>query len=105
MEDTPEQIALPPGLRWLKWLVTTLMVTLILGVITIVGLLVTRLPGATPSPALPAALELPAGARAQAITQGPGWIGVVTTDSRLFIFTPAGKPLQEIAITLPNVPE
>lgn len=103
MAETPEQTELPPGLRWLKWLVTTLMVTLILGVITIVGLLVTRLPGASPAaPALPASLALPAGTAAQAITQGRGWIGVVTTDNRLFVFTPEGQLLQEIAITLPE---
>jgi Flp pilus assembly protein protease CpaA len=102
MEDTPEQIELPPGLRWLKTLVTMLMVTLILGVITIVGLLVTRLPGAAPKLVLPEALALPEGAVPQAITQGAGWIGVVTTDSRMFIFTPTGRLVQEITVTLPQ---
>lgn len=103
MAETPEQIELPPGLRWLKWLVTTLMVTLILGVIAIVALLVTRLPGGGPAaPLLPASLSLPAGAAPQAITQGQGWVGVVTTDNRLFLFAPDGRLLQEIAITLPE---
>ncbi|MDB5666223.1 MAG: hypothetical protein JWS11_2766 [Cypionkella sp.] len=87
------------------------MITMIGGVITVVGLLVTRMPhlgGAAPAvpaglqmPAnlkLPANLQLPDGAKAQAVTFGAGWIGVVTTDNRLFIFTSQGSLQQEIAI-------
>ena len=29
---------------------------------------------------------------------GAGWIGVVTTDDRILIFTPEGKLRQEVAI-------
>lgn len=97
MDDTPEQIELPPGLRWLKTLVTILTATLIIGVITIVGLLVTRLPGAS-GVAFPEALALPAGVTAEAITHGKDWIGVVSTDGRLFIFAPDGSLRQEILI-------
>lgn len=78
---------------------TVLTVTLIVGVITIVGLLVTRLPGTAPQLAFPEALDLPDGAVPQAITRGAGWIGVVTEDGRLLIFTPEGALRQEIAIT------
>ncbi|MDB5658385.1 MAG: hypothetical protein JWS10_1000 [Cypionkella sp.] len=81
------------------------MITMIGGVITVVALLVTRMPhlgGAAPAvPAglqMPANLKLPDGAKAQAVTFGAGWIGVVTTDNRLFIFTPQGSLQQEIAI-------
>lgn len=90
---------MPPSLRLLKVLVIVLMITMIVGVITVVGLLVTRMPNASDlAPALPATLQMPAGATAQAITLGAGWIGVVTTDNRLLIFTPDGRLQQEIAI-------
>lgn len=99
MQDTSGPGDLPPGLRWLKGLVTVLTVTLILGVITIVGLLVTRLPRpAAAPPDFPASLALPDGAQPEAITRGPGWIGVVSTDGRIFIFDADGTPRQEIAI-------
>ncbi len=98
MQDTSGPGDLPPGLRWLKGLVTVLTVTLILGVITIVGLLVTRLPRPAAAPDFPASLALPEGAQPEAITRGPGWIGVVTADGRIFIFEEDGTPRQEIAI-------
>lgn len=75
------------------------MITMIVGVITVVGLLVTRMPNANAAaPALPAELLLPEGVTAQAVTMGKGWIGVVTTDNRLFIFSPEGSLQQEISI-------
>ncbi|WP_054004646.1 DUF6476 family protein [Cypionkella psychrotolerans] len=99
MSDTPIEPGLPPSLRLLKVLVIVLMITMIGGVITVVGLLVTRMPNANSlSPALPASLQMPAGATAQAITMAPGWIGVVTTDNRILIFTPQGTLQQEIAV-------
>lgn len=77
-EDIPE----PPRLRRLRRLVTVLTATLIIGVITVVGLLVIRLWSfdPTPPPALPAAVALPAGESARAVTMGTGWIAVVTVD-------------------------
>jgi hypothetical protein len=103
MTDTPAQPELPPALRFLKWLVIVLMITMIGGVITIVGLLVTRMPDGR-IPALPASLALPAGTEAMAITQGPGWIGVTTKDGRILIFSAKGDLVQEIAVTLPTAP-
>ena len=102
MTDTPIEPGLPPSLRLLKVLVIVLMITMIVGVITVVGLLVTRMPNVgrlAAVPALPASLQMPAGASAQAITMGTGWIGVVTTDNRVLIFTPDGALRQELAIT------
>lgn len=102
MDDTSEQLELPPSLRWLKWLVTALTLTLILGVITIVGLLVTRLPlpgAAMAPPTLPASLALPEGTQPYAITHGTGWVAVVTTDDRILIFDTAGTLTQEVQIT------
>jgi hypothetical protein len=91
--------ALPPGLRFLKGLVIVLTLTMIIGVITMVALLVTRMPQAFVSaPPLPEGLSLPEGAKAQAVTFGTGWIAVVTTDNRIMIFGPDGKLRQEVAL-------
>ncbi|WP_149140562.1 DUF6476 family protein [Gemmobacter caeruleus] len=98
MDDTSEKLELPPSLRWLKWLVTALTLTLILGVITIVGLLVTRLPLGVAQP-FPENLALPAGAVPQAVTRGQGWVAVVTQDNRILIFDTAGTLTQEVAIS------
>lgn len=99
MSDTPIEPGLPPSLHLLKILVIVLMITMIGGVITVVGLLVTRMPNASAfAPVLPANLRMPAGATAQAITMAPGWIGVVTTDNRILIFNPQGALQQEIAV-------
>jgi hypothetical protein len=101
MDDAPQ--GLPPSLRFLKWLVIVLTLTMIGGVITVVGLLVTRMPKAEgAAPALPETIRLPEGARAQAITAGAGWYGVVTTDNRILIFDRAsGALIQEVAVALP----
>lgn len=73
---------------------------MIVGVITVVGVLVTRMPdGRLAAPRLPATLALPVGTKAQAVTMGTGWIGVVTTDNRILIFTADGRLHQEIQIT------
>ena len=93
--DEPE---LPPSLRFLKRLVTVLTVTMILGVITVVGLLVTRLPQGNATPTLPAGLTLPEGARVAAVTMGTGWIAVVTTDDRILIYGADGKLRHDLKI-------
>lgn len=92
---------MPPSLRWLKWLVMTLTLSLIGGVITVVGLLVTRLPMPSAHPIPPASLQMPAGAVAAAVTMGSGWVAVVTTDSRILVFGADGKFWQEIAVKPP----
>jgi hypothetical protein len=81
--DEQSQGGLPPGLRFLKGLVIALMITMIAGVITVVALLVTKLRGPIP---MPEAISLPDGAKAQAVTVGADWVGVVTTDNRILIF-------------------
>lgn len=71
---------LPPELRFLKFLVTALAGTMIIGLITIVTLFVIRLPKAPePRPALPEKLQMPDGLAAEAITMGRGWVGVVAS--------------------------
>jgi Family of unknown function (DUF6476) len=98
MDEASGDGQLPPGLRFLKGLVIVLMIVMIVGVITIVALLVTRMsPGALP---LPDTITLPDGAKAQAVTAGDGWYGVVTTDNRILIFNRlTGTLMQEVAIT------
>jgi hypothetical protein len=98
--DAPDP-TLPPSLRFLKWLVIVLTLTMIGGVITVVGLLVTRMPQAfqAPAPSLPEGFTLPAGTEAEAVTFGKGWIAVVTTDDRILIFGGDGRLRQDVAIT------
>ena len=81
MEEAPAGEGLPPSLRLLKALVIVLTLVMIGGVITVVALLVTRMPQALNGvPVLPEAIQMPEGAKAQAVTFGPGWIAVVTED-------------------------
>ena len=73
---------------------------MIVGVITVVGLLVTRMPnGNLPRPQVPADLAMPAGTTPAAVTFGTGWTAVVTTDNRILIFDAKGALTQEVAIT------
>ncbi|MCX7286561.1 MAG: DUF6476 family protein [Rhodobacterales bacterium] len=97
--DAPEP-ALPPSLRFLKGLVIILTLTMIGGVITVVTVLVTRMPQAfvAPAPALPEGFALPAGVSAEAVTFGKGWVAVVTGDNRILIFGKDGKLRQDVAL-------
>jgi Flp pilus assembly protein protease CpaA len=103
--DAPDA-ALPPSLRLLKWLVILLTLSMIGAVITVVWLLVTRMPQSLgrASPTLPAELALPEGARPAAVTFGQGWTAVVTTDNRILIFDSNNLLRQEVAISLPPGP-
>jgi hypothetical protein len=101
MDEAPPTGPLPPGLRWLQGLVIVLTLTMIVAVITIVGVLVTRAPkvfAGAAAPALPENISLPAGAKAMAVTAGPNWFLVVTTDNRILFFDRAGKLRQEIPV-------
>jgi hypothetical protein len=103
--DAPDA-TLPPSLRLLKWLVILLTLSMIGAVITVVWLLVTRMPQAlgTTGPRLPAELALPAGTDPSAVTFGQGWTAVVTTDDRILIFDGNGVLRQELAIQRPAGP-
>ena len=99
MTETPLiEPELPPSLRFLKHLVTLLTITMIVGVITVVALLVTRLPQVAAGPALPTSLTLPAGVQARAVTMGTGWIAVVTSDDHILIFAMDGTLRQDIVL-------
>lgn len=102
MDTEPAPATLPPSLQFLKWLVIALTLTMIVGVITVVGLLVTRMPDLNNAPAqlLPEALSLPEGVTAKAVTAGQGWFGVVTEDNRILIFGTDGTLRQEIDVQI-----
>jgi len=108
MSDQPPQdagaVALPPGLRFLKWLVILLTLTMIVGVITIVAVLVTRIPQTfgRVTPILPPTLTLPEGLTAGAVTLGQAWTAVVAHDDKgaeqILIFGPDGTLRQQVPI-------
>lgn len=93
MDENP---GLPPDLRFLKTLVTVLTGVMIVGVIAIVALLVTRLPGAVVT--LPQQLEIPDGVRVVAVTQAPAYWLATTEDNRVLIFAADGRFSREIAL-------
>ncbi|MCB6178816.1 DUF6476 family protein [Rhodobacter sp. Har01] len=93
----PEEGSLPPSLRILKGLVILLTVSMIVAVLTVVFLLVTRMPKAfTSLPKLPESVVLPAGETAEAITFGKTWFAVVTTSGRLLVYSDTGKLRQDV---------
>jgi hypothetical protein len=97
----PPPAPTPPDVRLIKWLVLVLTSVMILGVIIIIGLLVTRL-GMAPAPvALPDSIALPEGSRAQAITLASDWVLVLTQDNEVFFFDRASGALRH-HITLPE---
>jgi len=105
MDQAPAPDGLPPSLRFLKWLVILLTLTMIGGVITVVAVLVTRIPetfGRAAGPALPETLVLPEGVTAGAVTFGNGWIAVVGRAAdgaeRILIYAPDGKLRQEVPL-------
>jgi hypothetical protein len=100
MDDLPRPEE-PANLKFLRLLVTTLTAVMIVGVIVVIGLLVTRL--RDDGPALPDRIALPDGAAATAFTQGNGWYAVVTDDDRILIFNRlTGALQQEIDIVAKN---
>ena len=76
------------------------------GVITVVAVLVTRIPDTfarSAGPALPATITLPQGVTAGAVTFGTGWIAVVAQAAdgaeRILVYAPDGTLRQEVALT------
>lgn len=73
---------------------------MICGLLVVIFLLVTRLPGGTPAgPVLPEQITLPQGAKALAFTVGQGWIAVVTDGNDILIFD-AVTGVQRQALTI-----
>jgi hypothetical protein len=95
MDDSPPPVS-PATLKFLARLVTVLTATMIVGVLVIVGLLVTRLQRSDPVPlTLPDAIVLPDGTTARAVTIGGDWYAVVTTQDRILIFDRASGEIRQ----------
>jgi Family of unknown function (DUF6476) len=96
METAPAPDGLPPSLRFLKFLVIVLTLTMIVGVISIVAVIVTRMPSVVQGlPRMPDSVVLPDGARATAFTQGPDWYAVVVDGAEILIFDRATGALSQ----------
>lgn len=94
----PSDPAPPPEVKFLKILTTTLAGVMIFGLLTIIFLLVTRLPGATKLPALPEAITLPAGEKGETVTFGKGFTVVVTESGRVLVYRSDGALAQDVAL-------
>lgn len=93
-----------PEVRFLKLLVTALAVTMIAGLITIVALLVIRLPaqGRAPAlPELPAAITLPAGVTALSVSFAEGRVVVLGRGGEVLLYTPEGTLLGQTRLAAP----
>ena len=91
-----EDFELPPGLRFLRQLVTVLTVVMIVGVVLIAALLVIRLN--QPVLAIPDQITLPAGTVAKSYTQTHDWFAVVTDENKILIFDLNGQLTQEVDV-------
>jgi uncharacterized protein DUF6476 len=97
MTDPSDPIGEPGNLRFLRLLVTTLMVVMIGGLLVIVSLFVIRF--SSNAPPLPDSITLPDGVKAEAFTVGRTWYGVVTNEDTILIFDRAtGKLSQTITV-------
>ncbi len=103
MDPETSSVQEPAHLRLLRRLVTVLTIIMIVGVVTIVGLLVTTL-GGGPERALavPEGLVVPEGEAVQAFTRGSEWLALVTRDDsgveRIRIYGPDGAARQVVEI-------
>lgn len=85
---------LPPDLRFIKRLVVVLTSVMIVGLIVLIGLLVTRL-GMAPAPlSLPDQITLPEGAQPEAVTLASRWVVVMTREHEILLFDRASGALR-----------
>lgn len=101
-------------LRWLRWLVTGLALTMGVGILVIAALLWVRLgpgggapamvPATVPGqiPQLPAGFMLPDGVRATAVTFSQDWVVVVSDAGEVLIFDQSGNLHQRAHIAQPR---
>lgn len=103
MDDNSPPVS-PATLKFLARLVTLLTATMIVGLLVIIALLVTRFwAGDDSTLPLPDSLSLPQGTKPLAVTQGPGWIAIVTEDDRILIYDRADGRLRQ-TVTLETQP-
>ncbi|WP_298857657.1 DUF6476 family protein [uncultured Sulfitobacter sp.] len=92
MDELPE----PTNLRFLRRMVTVLTTVMVLGVVVVIGLLVTRLTRDTPI--LPTEIVLPDGAKAVAFTQAADWYAVVTDANEILVFDRMSGALRQTVV-------
>lgn len=105
MSDLPDEEpapTLPPDLRFLKLLVTTLAGVMIVGLVAIVALLVIRLQQPSALPALPPSINLPAGAQPEAVTFARSYTVVVTDQGQVLVFDKAGQQVGDVPLGVSN---
>jgi hypothetical protein len=88
-----EPVTEPANLRFLRVLVTTLMVVMIGGLLVIVSLFVIRF--SSTGPILPDQIRLPDGATAKAFTEGADWYAIVTDQNQILIFNRTSGTLRQ----------
>ncbi|PIB24413.1 hypothetical protein BFP76_04175 [Amylibacter kogurei] len=95
MSDTSqEEMPEPANLRFLRRLITILLITMIVGFVALILLFVMRF-SQEPAPiALPSEITLPDGAKPAAFTQGRDWYAIVTDDDRILVFDRANGALR-----------
>ena len=87
MQDAPAPDGQDATLRFLRILVTSLTVTMIAGLITVVAVFVIRFPSDNDGTLIvPDKITLPAGEQASAVTQGKGWVAIVTESGNILVF-------------------
>ena len=101
MQDPTKTEESVPHLLFLRFLVTVLTLTMIVGIIVIITLFITRfnkqeLP-------IPEKLNLPSDSKPVAFTQTKSWFGVVDDNDQLFIFNLNGNLIQKIHINVPEI--
>lgn len=82
-------------------MITVLTLTMIFGLLTIIGLIVMRFTGEV-QPPLPAEIVLPDGSKAQSFTVGSDWAAVVTQDDRIIIFDREDYSIRQTIQILPK---
>ncbi len=100
-EKNPQDIPEPANLRFLRRLITVLTLTMIFGLLTIIGLIVMRFTGEV-EPPLPTEIVLPDGAKVQSFTIGSDWAAVVTQDNRIIVFNRDDYSIRQTIQILPK---
>ncbi|GLQ34663.1 hypothetical protein GCM10007939_09460 [Amylibacter marinus] len=94
MNDTLETPVEPANLRFLRRLVTLLLIVMILGFITLIALFVMRFSAETERKPL-TSITLPAGVTASAYTRGGDWYAIVTADNQILIYNQSDQSLRQ----------
>jgi hypothetical protein len=102
-DPDPETLPEPPGLRFLRLLVTVLTAVMIAGILGILGLIWSGYSNARAP--LPEVITLPDGSSATAYTQGSDWYAVVTqseSGEEILIFDRASGTLRQTLTIAPR---